>query len=152
MKTYNINGRDIPLFPAKYLYRPLGLNYHQFNKRIVRGLFPPPSFKTPLGRGLYPVEEIGLYEYISKEMFTKGRNFPGWLIELYKDAAMLARKVVWEKGGTTGPEDWEFLEKKYRSFDKERAQTYIEYWQKVLLDNIKVFREVIKEDWEDINE
>jgi len=145
---YDIKGREIPLFPLRYMMAATRLTKSGINRRIERGQLPEASFKNSRGQRLYSVEDIAMMEYINKEVWSFGRRTktPDWVKELVFEALAQTKRVVVDYGQSQSEEDWRELHKKYNEFSKFRVQLYIEAWRRNLLDVKKFFPELVDEE------
>lgn len=146
--TYDIRGHDVPLFPLRYMKYVFHCSRAAIQRKEERGQLPQANWKTPNGNRLYSIEDLALTEYIYKEIspHVQGLKVPDWVKALVADTFVETKRVVLENGKSISTEDWKELHNKYKSFDKFRAQLYIESWRRRLLDVNKFFPELVDED------
>jgi hypothetical protein len=134
---YSVNGHDVPLFSIGKISGTLGFSNEAIRKKEERGVIPPARFKSAANTRLYTVEEIALFEYIFKEIWTKSAPFktPDWVRGLCHDSMKLAQSEVVKKGRVESPDAFKVISDKYKGkFNRYRAYTYVQYWRSVLLD------------------
>jgi hypothetical protein len=145
---YDIKGNEVPLFPLRYMKYVFTCSRAGIIRKEDRGQLPPANWKTPNGNRLYSIEDLALTEYVYKEIYPhrQGVKVPDWVKDLIAAVFVETKRVILTHGKSIDAEDWKELHSEYKSFNKFRAQLYIESWRRRLLDVNKFFPELVDED------
>jgi hypothetical protein len=131
-RKYNINGRYILLFTLSYISDLFGHTPEAIRKKEQRGTIPPAKFRSTKGNRLYSIDEIGIFEYLFKEVFpTKGGvQAPPAIKELIFEVLNITRKEVIAHGRVKSEDVFSGI--RNSKFNQHKAMMYINYWHSIL--------------------
>lgn len=137
-KIYQINNNEVPLFMIGYIANILGFTVDAIHKKEDRHMIPPARFRSPTGKQLYSVEELAMFDYLFKEIWTKkrGARVPAWVKALAIEVLLKTQDEVVQYGKVRSPDVYKDIQKKYpKKFSRWKAWLYIEHYRYMLLDN-----------------
>lgn len=130
-----VNGREIALFKIRQVSKTLGMTNEGIRKKEERGMVPPAIFRTPLGSRLYSPEEVAMFDYFFKTLWTKhqGVKLPDEVRSASIQAFNIVRKEVIEKGKVDNADILNPVHEVYEKFIPGHAMAHILHWRHILL-------------------
>lgn len=130
-----VNGREIDLFKIRQVSKILGMTNEGVRKKEERKMVPPPVFHTTQGSRLYSPEEIAMFDYIFKTLWTKhqGVRLPDEIRSASISAFNIVRREVVAHGKVSNADVLNPVHEIYDKFLPGHAMAHILHWRSILL-------------------
>lgn len=132
-----VGKNELELFKIHQVAKAVSVTNEAIRKKESRGKVPPTMFRDKQGERLYSVEDIAMYEYFFKHLWSnkQGVKVPEELAKLIYATFVAVRKDVLEHGKLVNEELLEHIPYKYEGYEPGVLYSYILHWRSVLTED-----------------
>lgn len=143
---YKVGQHEIELFKIRQAGKAIGVSNEAIRKKEQRGKVPTTIFRDKQGERLYSVEDIAMFEYFFKHLWSarQGVKMPDDLSEFIYRVFSIVRKEVLNNGRLVSEETLYEIPNPHKDFKPGILYSYILHWRAVLIEKDSFIDDILE--------